>query len=198
VRLAGFLVAAALAAAFLVPGGRLAPAAAQDGEGEYAGLPEGPGREAVYYTCRACHSVKQFTQQRLDREAWDALLTTMVRDNGMAEPEPWARTLMLNYLATHFGEAQDEDWAGLPPGPGREEVFSLCQACHSLAIVKQQGLSKKSWTETLHWMVEEQGMPELDPPEMELVADYLATHYGVDSHGGGTGGMAPIAPPPQQ
>ena len=50
-------------------GGLLAPAAAQDSESfDFGGLVPGPGREAVYYTCRACHSLKQFTQQRQSRE----------------------------------------------------------------------------------------------------------------------------------
>jgi len=153
------------------------PAAGED----FGGLPPGPGREAVYYTCRACHSEKQFTQQRLAREDWDQLLTQMVKQNGMAEPEPWARTLMLNYLATHFGLAEEEDWAGLPSGPGREQVFYLCQACHSLMIVQQQGLSRHSWDQTLVWMVEEQGMPELDAESRDQLLDYLAEHYGIDS-----------------
>lgn len=70
------------------------------------------------------------------------------------------------------------DYGGLPEGPGREMVFGLCQACHSLAIVKQQGLDRESWDETLVWMVEEQGMPQLDPKNRKLILDYLTTHYG--------------------
>lgn len=73
-----------------------------------------------------------------------------------------------------------EDYGGLPPGEGREAVFYTCQACHSLAIVKQQGLSRKSWNETLEWMVEEQGMPELEPEEQEQILDYLSSVYGID------------------
>ena len=181
-------IAAALAAAWLTGGDALGKAAtAAEAEADFAGLPPGPGREAVYFTCRACHSEKQFTQQRLSREDWDELLVSMVRDNGMEPPEPWARTLMLNYLSTHFGEAQDEDWAGLPSGPGREEGFYLCQACHSLAIVKQQGLSREDWDETLIWMVEEQGMPELDESEETLLLDYLAEHFGPDRRQAGAG-----------
>jgi len=72
-----------------------------------------------------------------------------------------------------------EDYGGLPVGKGREVVFGLCQACHSLAIVKQQGLSRDSWDETLTWMVEEQEMPALDPATRNLVLDYLATHFGL-------------------
>ncbi len=142
---------------------------------EYGGLPPGPGREAVYFTCRACHSEKQFTQQRLGREDWNTVLDTMVRKNGMEPPEPWARILIVNYLSTHFG-VDTEDYAGLPPGPGREEVFYNCQACHSLMLVLQQRLSREDWDETLVWMVEEQDMPQPDPEERKIILDYLGTY----------------------
>ena len=74
-----------------------------------------------------------------------------------------------------------DEWDGLPEDPGREEVFGLCGACHSLMIVKQQGLDRDAWEETLVWMVEEQGMPELDPETWSLVLDYLARHYGLEN-----------------
>jgi hypothetical protein len=70
------------------------------------------------------------------------------------------------------------DFGELPEGPGRMLVFGICQACHSLAIVKQQGLSRERWDDILTWMVEEQEMPPLDPSNRDLVLDYLATHYG--------------------
>lgn len=73
------------------------------------------------------------------------------------------------------------EWNGLPAGPGREAVYGLCGACHSLMIVKQQGLNRDAWEETLVWMVEEQGMPELDADSWNQVLDYLAAHYGVHS-----------------
>jgi cytochrome c len=171
---------AILAAAMmlLASGGLLAPATAQQAEDfDFGGLTPGPGREAVYYTCRACHSLKQFTQQRLARDDWDALIDRMVDKNGMAAPEPAVRTRLLSYLETHFG-LEEEDWGGLPPGPGREEVYYGCQPCHSLRIVVQQGLTRDSWDETLVWMVDEQGMPELEPEEHDLILDYLAKNYG--------------------
>ncbi len=76
--------------------------------------------------------------------------------------------------------AAADEWDGLPDGAGREEVYGLCGACHSLMIVKQQGLSRDAWAETMEWMVEEQGMPELDRETLDLVIDYLAEHYGID------------------
>ena len=145
---------------------------------DYGGLPDGVGRTAVYFNFTDCHSVKQFSQQRLSREQWDEVLDQMVARNNMHPLQPWARRRVLNYLTTHFG-AEMDTWQGLPVGKGREVVFGLCQACHSLAIVKQQGLSRASWDDTLKWMVEEQGMPELEPATRNLVLDYLSTHYGL-------------------
>lgn len=144
---------------------------------EYGGLPPGEGREAVYFTCRACHALEQFTDRNLSRTEWDELLTEMVRANGMAAPEPWARSLMLEYLAANFGPQQD--WQDLPPGPGREEVFYTCNACHSLMLVTQQGMNRDRWDETLEWMVEEQGMNEIEnAATRNLILDYLSTHFG--------------------
>lgn len=180
------LVRAALVlAAVVLHGGRgdISPAAAAEvsesalqagEEPEFGGLPAGLGREAVYYTCRACHSLKQFTQQNMDRGDWHAVIDRMVAKNGMEAPEPWAFTLILAYLSTHFG-VDVQDFMGLPPGPGREEVFYTCSACHSIRMVTQQRLRRDVWDETLTWMVEEQEMPELEADERQVILDYLAT-----------------------
>jgi len=78
-------------------------------------------------------------------------------------------------------QRHDERFQGLPPGPGRAEVFHLCGACHSLMIVKQQGLSRERWAETLVWMTEEQGMQPIEDAALRSrVLDYLSTHYGPD------------------
>ena len=88
-------------------------------------------------------------------------------------------TLAAERTASGTGEA--EGYGDLPEGPGREEVFYACQACHSLAIVKQQGLNRDSWDESLVDMVEEREMDPLDPEDRNLILDYLTTHYGRDS-----------------
>jgi cytochrome c len=77
-------------------------------------------------------------------------------------------------------QSDEADYGGLPPGPGRDEVYDTCPACHSLMIVVQQGLTRDSWEESLVWMVEEQGMPEPDQATWALILDYLAAHYGTD------------------
>ena len=78
-----------------------ATASAQDAD--LGGLTPGPGAEAVYYACSACHSLAIVKQQRLDRDTWDATLDWMVYDQGMAELDADERDLILNYLATSLG-----------------------------------------------------------------------------------------------
>jgi len=68
----------------------------------------------------------------------------------------------------------------LPAGAGRDEVAVICDGCHSLKLVAQQGLDRDSWDETLDWMIAEQGMAALDSETRVLVLDYLAAHFGPD------------------
>jgi hypothetical protein len=77
-----------------------APAAAQD---DFGGLVEGQGREDVFYNCGSCHSLRTVTNQRLQRWRWDQLLTWMVDEQGMAEPDPETRAAILEYLVAHYG-----------------------------------------------------------------------------------------------
>ena len=69
-----------------------------------------------------------------------------------------------------------EDFGGLPPGPGREEVYAACATCHSIKLVVQQRLDRGFWDESLDYMVKEQAMPELDPDERAVILDYLSTY----------------------
>lgn len=67
---------------------------------------------------------------------------------------------------------------GWPPGPGQVEAGRLCGACHSLAIVKAQRLSRAAWDRLLTWMVKEQGMAEPPPEQRTLMLEYLVAHFG--------------------
>lgn len=83
--------------------------------------------------------------------------------------------------AAAVAEDDPNRWDGLVPGPGRDEVFYLCKTCHSLMIVKQQGLSRSAWDETLTWMVQEQGMRPIESEAArERLLVYLSTHFGTD------------------
>jgi cytochrome c len=99
--------------------------------------------------------------------------------------DPVERAALIAYLATlHEGgtsaaAATPPDFgADWPAGPGQIETGVLCNACHSLAIVKQQRLSRDVWDKLLDWMVEEQGMAEQTPERRLLILDYLAAHFG--------------------
>ncbi len=75
---------------------------------EFHPLPPGEGVDEVYYGCIACHSLRTVTNTGFSRRVWDELLDWMVEDQGMMEPEPEVREIMLDYLATYLGE----DWEG--------------------------------------------------------------------------------------
>jgi len=72
----------------------------------------------------------------------------------------------------------ENDWGGLPKCAGQEEVFYQCGSCHSLMLVKQQGLSRDRWEDTLVWMIEEQGMSRPTDEKWALILDYLSSHFG--------------------
>ena len=89
-----------------------------------------------------------------------------------------AAVLGLSGLLMPVGAVQLDDeaiLASLPEGPGKEETFYLCHSCHSFFLVRQQRLSRPHWDELLDWMVEEQGMPEIEGEERDLILDYLET-----------------------
>jgi hypothetical protein len=92
---------------------------------------------------------------------------------------PLAAAALLLGLAAAAQEVAEEPSA-LPDGPHRDEVFYLCTACHSSRLVRNQALSRERWDETLTWMTERHGMPELEGEERERVLDYLATALGTD------------------
>ncbi len=69
-------------------------------------LPPGDGQEDVFYACTACHSTAIIRRSRFSRERWDELMTWMTEVHGMNPLEGEERTLIVGYLAQHFGPAQ--------------------------------------------------------------------------------------------
>jgi len=65
----------------------------------------------------------------------------------------------------------------LPEGPGREETFYACTACHGTLIVKQQGMTRTQWDASIDWMIERHGMARPDQAEREVILDYLAAQF---------------------
>lgn len=75
---------------------------------------------------------------------------------------------------------EDPDLALMAEGAGRLETYEGCASCHSIKLVVQQGMNKTEWLETIEWMIDEQGMDPLADDLNDMIANYLATHYGRD------------------
>jgi hypothetical protein len=71
-------------------------------------------------------------------------------------------------------EENPEEFAA---GPGRDETFYTCTACHNFKLVAQQGMSRRQWDETITLMNEKHNMPKLDAKEREIVLNYLEAAY---------------------
>jgi hypothetical protein len=86
--------------------------------------------------------------------------------------------------APAFEPALDEI-EDLPAGPGQEETFYTCTACHGLALIKSQGMSRERWDETVGLMVQAHKMPEPSREERERIVSYLAEHFPPRQQGRG-------------
>ena len=71
----------------------------------------------------------------------------------------------------------DEQPEDLPAGPGREETFYACTACHNFKLVAAQGMSRAQWDETLSWMTSRHNMPDIQGEDRALILGYLEKHY---------------------
>lgn len=81
---------------------------------------------------------------------------------------------------TETAADEESEYGLLVEAPGVEETFIYCTACHSEMIVVQQGKTREHWADLFEWMVEEQGMSEIEEPDRSIILDYLATHYNED------------------
>ena len=71
-----------------------------------------------------------------------------------------------------------EDPSILPAGPGQEETFYACTACHSTAIIRRSAFDRPRWDALMDWMTEVHNMPRLEGEERRQIVDYLAQHFG--------------------
>lgn len=93
--------------------------------------------------------------------------------------------LLALWLALSFAavQAQDDPFgANWPEGEGRALTGAWCGGCHSLNLVRQQGLSYEGWDVLLDWMSEKQNMPPLKGDQRSTVLDYLTTNFGIGSN----------------
>lgn len=71
----------------------------------------------------------------------------------------------------------DENPEDFPAGPGRDDTFYACTACHGFKVVAAQGMNRRQWEDSLQWMTEKHGMPPLPDKEQKVVLDYLEATF---------------------
>jgi hypothetical protein len=65
----------------------------------------------------------------------------------------------------------------LPDGAGREVTFHTCTACHGVALIKAQGMTRELWSSSFDLMLERHRMPPVKAAEREEILDYLAEQF---------------------
>lgn len=65
----------------------------------------------------------------------------------------------------------------LPDSKGREVTFYTCTACHGVALIKAQGLTRDLWDSTVDMMLEKHRMPPVKSTERVEILDYLAEQF---------------------
>ena len=65
----------------------------------------------------------------------------------------------------------------LPEGKGREVTFYTCTACHGVALIKAQGLTRDLWDSTFDLMLEKHRMPPVKAAERAEILDYLSEQF---------------------
>ena len=65
----------------------------------------------------------------------------------------------------------------LPDGKGRETTFYTCTACHGVALIKAQGLTRDLWDASIDLMVEKHRMPPVKDTERAEILDYLTEQF---------------------
>jgi hypothetical protein len=86
--------------------------------------------------------------------------------------------LAFGLLGAAAAGAQESD--SLPQGAARDLVAEKCTECHALSTALLKRASRDAWQETLARMVSAYGAP-IDAGENELLVDYLAANFGIDS-----------------
>ena len=72
------------------------------------------------------------------------------------------------------------DQLALPPGPGADEVFANCTACHSTSTMLQQPkLTREKWQALIEKMVTVYKAP-VDPAAVPKIVDYLVAVQNED------------------
>ena len=87
---------------------------------------------------------------------------------------------------------RDESPEEFAAGPGRDETFYACTACHNFKLVAAQGLTRAGWEDSLNLMVRRHNMPPLDEKDRTVVLGYLETAFPPRAPAGGRAWQNPF------
>jgi hypothetical protein len=94
----------------------------------------------------------------------------------------WLAVAGLLWIATAIAQPttftpRDESPEEFAAGPGRDETFYACTACHNFKLVAAQGLSRAGWDDSINLMIRRHNMPPPDLKDREVLLNYLETAY---------------------
>ena len=89
---------------------------------------------------------------------------------------------------------RDENPEEFPAGPGRDDTFYACTACHGFKLIAQQGMNRRQWEDSLQLMVDKHGMPQLPAKDRDIVLNYLETTFPPRAPTNRGGWQNPFAP----
>ena len=110
-------------------------------------------------------------QQRLPRAGWDRELDKMI--GWGAAVQDAERQPLLDYLATHVGQAPPPRLSAEAEEAGAAIVRSRCMTCHDTAMLEQQRLPAAGWAREVEKM-KGWGAAVTDAEQAPLV-EYLAS-----------------------
>lgn len=99
--------------------------------------------------------------------------------------------LVVSIAASATAAAQTEETPeDYPDGPGRDDTFYACTACHGFKLVAQQGMNRRQWDESINLMIARHGMPEPEAKDREVILNYLEQTFPPRTapSGGSSGG----------
>ena len=89
---------------------------------------------------------------------------------------------------------RDESPEEFPAGPGRDDAFYACTACHNFKLVAQQGMTRRQWEDSLQWMTDRHKMSPLPEKDKKIVLDYLEATFPPRAPSPGRGWQNPFVP----
>jgi mono/diheme cytochrome c family protein len=147
-------------------------------------LPAGTGRDVLAVACTQCHGLKLIVALRDGPVGWRHFVDDMILRGAQLTP-PEADTVV-QYLSKSFGPGTSPMQSGLkseplPPGDGDKLVASHCTLCHDLGRITTVARSKEEWNNTVSNMMTRAGTNVATSDEIQMMASYLAAHFGKKS-----------------